>query len=64
VKALLFFLCWCLLSVAYGFLALMTVGILFGREGTANHLIGLAAAFVLWVAANFLLVRLRRPHSS
>jgi hypothetical protein len=64
VKALLFFLGWCLLSVAYGFLALMTVGILFGREAGANHLIGLAAAFALWVTATFFAVRLRGPRAT
>ena len=61
MKTLRFVLGWCVLSVAYGFLALAAVATLFGREGTANHLIGLAAAFVLWLAASVLAVWRRLP---
>ena len=51
---------WAALSLLYGFLLLLLLGILFGREGTPNHLIGLGIGLVIWIAVTVLAIRASR----
>jgi len=60
VRRLIFFLGWAALSFAYWVCALVVVANLFGREGNANHLVGLAVAFALWVTISLRAARALR----
>jgi len=51
---------WAALSLLYAFFVLVLLGILFGREGTPNHLIGLSIGLVTWIAVTFVAIRASR----
>ena len=57
MKILTFIIIWAALSFGYGFLALVLMANLFGREGNSNHLAGLTIAFAIWVALTLVAVR-------